>query len=101
MTTTETQDAVGPRTYQSAWQWNEDRTAKLMTAEEWLEEEASIDAATDDPDDGDDGPSRAGIMRAIAAEIASLRRAKTQWAEQTTRLIVENTLLRERAGTRA
>lgn len=95
----------GPRTYQSAWQWNDDDTAKLMTAEDWLREEADVDAALDEPtmdvEREDDGPDRGGILRAIAEEVATLRRERSQWAEQCTqqsadliRLRAENERLR-------
>lgn len=77
-------EPFAPRTYQSAWQWNADGSARLMTAEEWLEEEADVHAAAELPED--EGPSTAGIMRAIAREIATLRREKTQWADAATLL---------------
>lgn len=83
----------GPRTYQSAWQWNADGTSKLMTAEEWLAEEADVGRAINAP--GDDGPSREGTMRAIAKEIATLRRERTQWAEAYTALVAR---MRRAAG---
>jgi hypothetical protein len=80
------EEPFAPRTYQSAWQWNEDGTAKLMTAEEWLEEEAYVDATiTEGDDEPDDAPSRSGTMRAIVAEIRALRRERTQWADECTR----------------
>lgn len=89
--TTETREVTGPRTYPSAWQWNQDGTVKLMTAEEWLEEEATVyDAISKDDDDPEnDGPSRSGVMRAIAMEIANLRRTRAQWADQATRQVAE------------
>ena len=73
-----------PATYQSAWQFGEGDTAKLLTAEDWLEEEADVDERVPPPP-GDTGPSRAGIMRAIAAEIRELRRERTMWADECTR----------------
>ena len=79
-----------PRTYQSSWQWNEDGTAKLMTAEEWLQEESDVDAALALPaEDATLGFTRGGIMDAIAKEIAQLRAERTQWANECTRLAAE------------
>jgi hypothetical protein len=75
-----------PRTYQTAWLFNEDGTAKLVTAEEWLEAEADVHGALEEGDTANDGPSTAGVMRAIAKEIATLRRERTQWAEECTLL---------------
>jgi hypothetical protein len=88
---TEKAPPAGPRTYQSAWQWNPDGTAKLMTAEEWLEEEAAVGDALEDGEPTDGGPSREGAMRAIAQEIATLRRERTQWAEAYTALVAKAT----------
>ena len=74
-----------PRTYQSAWQFGEQDTAVLLTAEDWLREEAHVDERIPMPDDG--GPNRAGTLRAIATEIVELRRERTQWADAYTRLV--------------
>jgi hypothetical protein len=64
-------------------QFGKGDAAVLQSAEEWLEEEAAVDERAPTPDDG--GPSRAGIMRAIAAEIRELRRERTRWADECTR----------------
>jgi hypothetical protein len=81
----ESETNEGPRTYQSAWQFGEQDTAVLLTAEDWLREEAHVDERIPLPDDG--GPNRAGTLRAIATEIAELRRERTQWADAYTRLV--------------
>lgn len=75
-----------PRTYPTAWLFNEDGTARLLTAEEWLATEADVHAAAESADTDDDGPSTAGVLRAIATEIAQLRAERTQWANACTRL---------------
>jgi hypothetical protein len=79
-------EPFAPRTYQSAWQFDAEGRPVLLTAEEWLEEEATVFAKT--VDDEDDSPSRDGTMRAIAAEIARLRRDALLWAEQATRSVL-------------
>ncbi len=81
---------AAPSTYQSAWQWNEDDTAKLMSAEDWLDEEADVDASLrGSGPDPDPGPDRGGIMRAIAKEIRQIRAERTQWAEASTHLVAQ------------
>lgn len=82
-----------PRTYQTAWLFNDDGTAKLLTAEEWLETEADVHATLEKGDD-DDGPSAAGVMRAIAQEIATIRAERTQWANACTRLLSDGPMLK-------
>lgn len=77
-----------PRTYQSAWSFDGEGRPEMMTAEEWLEQEALIDKSLDDAEEQpDDGPARWGVMMAIAKEIAELRREKSQWATDYTRLV--------------
>lgn len=79
-------DVFAPRTYQTAWQFNGDSTPRLVTAEEWLNNEADVHAAMEQDDAPSDGPSTAGALRAIAKEIAQLRVERTQWANECTRL---------------
>ncbi len=82
--------SIAPRTYQSAWQWNDDGTSKLMTAEEWLDEEADVDASINEGGPRQDaGPNRGGILRTIAKEIATLRSERTQLANECTRLAAQ------------
>jgi hypothetical protein len=74
----------GPRTYQSAWQWDAEGRPLLMTAEDWLAEEAMVYATIAQGEDYD-GPSREGTMRAIVAEIRTLRRDAALWSAQATK----------------
>lgn len=97
---TETHDEpFAPRTYQSAWQDNEDGTAHLMTAEDWLVEEADVyDSIAHPEEEEDQEPDRGAIMRAIAAEIRQLRVERTQWANEVTRLTADSAVLDRPSG---
>ena len=88
-TTTEAIPMDAPRTYESVFQVGPGDAAVLLSAEDWLHEDVETwaDAERRSPVPGDSGPSRAGILRAIAQEIAELRRERTQWAEAYTRLV--------------
>ena len=71
----------GPRAYRSAWIHD-----RLLTAEEWLAEEAHVLGQMEDMDDPeDDAPSTAGVMVAIAKEIQRLRQAVALHAADATR----------------
>lgn len=84
------EERPGPRTYQSAWYHD----GQCFTAEGWLLEEARVMDAMAEGDDPHDGPDDAGTMRAIAAEIGTLRRDATIWSEQATRQVDELARLR-------
>lgn len=66
-----------PRTYATAWQWEEDGTTPLqVSAEEWLRQEADVHKAVEDDGVLDpECPESSVVMRAIAEEIEGLRNA--------------------------
>jgi hypothetical protein len=84
----------GPRTYQSAWQWDTEGRPLLMTAEDWLAEEAQVHAAITRDDDEADTPNHGASLLAISREIASLRRDVSLHAANATQNAAEATRLR-------
>lgn len=85
----------GPRTYPTGWQWNDDGSHPLVTAEDWLDEQGRIWTELGKDDDRDDrDPDDGATMRRIAEEIRTLRRDASLWAQQSTRNAADATLLR-------